>query len=107
MSAETDGLPQAIDPWYDLYTTVLKDPDLLDQLIQPSVERFREAGYQSAIVSEKQNGLYVLHVIAVVSKQQQDQAPQIVSDKAREFADQHQFKTLTESEHEPNQVSFF
>ena len=107
MSELSKSKVQAIDPWYDLYTTELSDPDLLDALIEPSVLRFREASYQSAIVSEKQQGSYLLHVIAVLSTRKSDQGLQIVSEKAREIADQHQFNKLSESEHEPNQVRFF
>ncbi len=98
---------QEIDPWYDLYITEIKDPESLDLLIQPSVERFLDAGYQTAIVSEKLDGFYHFHVIAVVSNAKQGASAQIVSQKAREIADHHQIKNLSAAEHEPNQVSFF
>lgn len=100
----TQNSHTAVDEWYDLYTTAVADPDFLEQLIAPSIQRFQAAGYQSAIVTEKKHGDYYLHVFAI---QNTATAPAAVSEKAREIGDQHQLSRVTESAHEPNEVSFF
>lgn len=103
MSAESSHT--AVDAWYDLYTTAVADLDFLEQLIAPSIQRFQVAGYQSAIVTEKKHNDYYLHVFAI---QNTAAAPAVaVSEKAREISDHHQLSHVTESAHEPNQVSFF
>lgn len=98
---------EAVDAWYDLYITTLSDPDVLDALIAPSLKRFQAAGYRSAIVTEKKHGDYYLHIFAIHNHATATAPPTAVSEKAREITDQHQLSHVTESAHEPNQVSFF
>lgn len=96
---------QAVDPWYDLYTTGIADPNFLETLIAPSIERFKTSGYGSAIVTEKKQGDYHLHVFAIQNTHQN--TPDAVSSKAPKIADHHQISQVPESDHEPIQVSFF
>lgn len=96
---------QAVDPWYDLYTTGIADPNFLETLIAPSIERFKTSGYRSAIVTEKKQGDYHLHVFAI--QETSNKASESVSTNARKIIDNHHISQLTESEHEPIRISFF
>ena len=73
-------------------------------MIEPTLVRFREAGYQTAVLVEKVAEDYLLHCIAVQSKQ--GQISHAVSSAAQQLQDQAQLKQLGSSALEPNQVSF-
>lgn len=94
------------DPWYTRFWTAARDQEILDYIVAPSIARFAEAGYKTAIVLEKDGEHYLIHCLAVTS---QDHTPPKAVSQAASAAvgDSIHTKSLQEATIEPNQVSFF
>ncbi|MBF2051891.1 MAG: hypothetical protein IGS03_00325 [Candidatus Sericytochromatia bacterium] len=62
------------DPWYTRFWTAAREQEILDYIVTPSIARFVEAGYKTAIVLEKDGKHYLVHCLAV--KTQDNTPPQ-------------------------------
>lgn len=94
------------DPWYTRFWTSARDQEILDYIVAPSIARFAEAGYKTAIVLKKDAEHYLIHCLAVTI--QGERTPKAVSQVASAaVGDSIHTQSLQEATIEPNQVSFF
>lgn len=96
------------DPWYTRFWTHATDQALLEELVAPSIARFAEAGFKTALVLEKEAETYLIHCLAVHVEKDQTQTPKAVSQQAAPLIQDHvQAQAFQASSIAPTQVSFF
>ncbi|HEY9841540.1 MAG: hypothetical protein ACAI44_24305 [Candidatus Sericytochromatia bacterium] len=96
---------EVVDPHYTRFTTTIKDEETLEEMVAPVIRRFAEAGYRTAIVTEKQGEEYLFHCLAV--RLLKGEVPQVVSQKVETSTlDGLKVASVRDSTMEPLGISF-